>query len=118
MSTHKISATVTLSTLQCAGCSMTFAVPEKFMEDRRDDHGAFRCPRGHSNHYPQESAEERLQGLLEQEESRREAAEERLTEKTACCVRERNRRHGLKGAFVKLQRKLAQSPTLDTGDGK
>jgi hypothetical protein len=40
-------ATVTLSRVCCGECGVTFAVPEKFLSERRYDQKTFYCPNGH-----------------------------------------------------------------------
>lgn len=45
-------------------CGATYALPEDFLAQRRDDHNTFYCPNGHRRHYPQKSDEEKLQEQL------------------------------------------------------
>jgi hypothetical protein len=52
--------TETIHTLQCAYCTMTFGVPRRFEEDRRNDHKRFFCPNGHTNVFNVESDEEKF----------------------------------------------------------
>jgi hypothetical protein len=52
--------TQTLNVLQCASCRMTFAIPDLFEKDRRNDHGTFYCPAGHHNVYNGQSEAEKL----------------------------------------------------------
>lgn len=61
-----------LETLECASCCMTFAIPGRFIRDRRKDHHAFYCPKGHSNVYNGKSEAEKLRDQL--------AAKERVLE--------------------------------------
>ena len=49
-----------LSTICCAECAMTFAVPERFETDRRKDHKSFCCPAGHRQSFTAESDEEKM----------------------------------------------------------
>lgn len=51
--------------VECASCCMAFAVPARFVQDRRADHQTFYCPRGHWNHYSQKTEAEILREELE-----------------------------------------------------
>lgn len=61
--------------LTCARCGCLFALTEHFMDSRRDDHGSFYCPMGHSNIFPGKSEAEKLREELAKEISRRSTAE-------------------------------------------
>lgn len=54
----KIEKHTTLETLDCANCGITFAIPDFFMRNRRDDHNNFYCPNGHIQYYPAKTAAE------------------------------------------------------------
>ena len=69
--------TVTLYALQCASCSVTFAIPQKMEEARRQDHQSFSCPNGHSNHYPAKSQAEIYKAKMETEQREAAALRER-----------------------------------------
>lgn len=60
----EVTAVATYNLIQCAGCHITFALDADFEQARRDDHQTFYCPWGHTNYYPEESAEERLRKRL------------------------------------------------------
>ena len=51
--------------LTCANCSMHFAVPSHFENDRRVDHNTFYCPTGHLNYFPQKNDCEMLREELD-----------------------------------------------------
>jgi len=53
--------------LSCAQCGVVFSIPEKLEAQRRDDHGSFWCPNGHSNYFPGKTAEEKKIEWLERE---------------------------------------------------
>lgn len=93
-------ATISLWSLECANCGMTFAVPDKYDDDRREDHRNFHCPSGHPNHYPQQSETERLKLALTNERRQREYAEGQ---------REHHRRSAaaLKGHATRLRKRAA-----------
>jgi hypothetical protein len=50
----------TLSTINCANCTMTFAMPKRFETGRRNDHKSFYCPQGHGQSFSGESDAEKL----------------------------------------------------------
>jgi hypothetical protein len=79
-----IAIQIELVTLQCdhEGCGITFAVPEKWMRGRQNDHQNFYCPNGHPRWFPGKSEAEKLRDEL----SRSKAERERLE-------RERNEAH-------------------------
>lgn len=62
-----------MRTIVCAACGIVFAAPEKWVENRENDHKMFYCPKGHRQHFPQESDKERLR--------------RQLTSKKECCLR-------------------------------
>jgi hypothetical protein len=65
MSTHPIlnNCTVyreqTIHIIECAQCAIDFGIGDNFMRRRREDHGTFYCPNGHSNIYPGPTKAER-----------------------------------------------------------
>lgn len=64
MSEKTLTFTTTLVTVECAECSMTFAMPKDFAKNRRRDHSRFYCPTGHGLSYPAQSEEEILRDQL------------------------------------------------------
>src|SRR6056297_900165 len=72
MSERQIALEVQFEVLGCARCGITFGVPAKVVRERRRDHQSFYCPHGHGNHFPGQSAEEKLRKRLEFERSARE----------------------------------------------
>lgn len=73
----KFTGQETLDTLVCATCSMMFAIPERFDQERRKDHRSFYCPAGHSLSYQHKSNEEKLRDEVAQLQREREFAEAR-----------------------------------------
>lgn len=51
-----------METITCCrqGCGLTFAVPTRWREKRREDHTEFYCPNGHPQHFTGETEAERL----------------------------------------------------------
>lgn len=54
----------------CGECGISFAAPESFWRNRKDDHKTWYCPNGHARHYPGESEKERAERLLSEEQAR------------------------------------------------
>lgn len=76
MATNPLYISARLIQITCCSCGITFAVPERFEEELRKTHANFYCPKGHSNYYPGQSAEEKLQSELRQANMQRDAARE------------------------------------------
>lgn len=68
MSLPALSFTETYELEACANCGIQFAMPVVFIQKRRQDHGSFYCPNGHSLVY-------RGKSEVERERERRIAAE-------------------------------------------
>jgi len=64
-----VTTTITLETLlelvTCVRCGVPFAAPVDMLARRRDDHGAFYCPNGHSLSFPQQTDAEKAQAEVE-----------------------------------------------------
>ena len=58
----KISYTesVNMETYACYRCSMLFSMTADFVSRRREDHGAFYCPQGHSQIFAGDNEKEKL----------------------------------------------------------
>lgn len=60
-----ITLTTNFATATCSWCHFVFAMPETFLNDRRDDHKTFYCPSCcKGTWFPQESDIERLETKL------------------------------------------------------
>jgi hypothetical protein len=68
----RYSDSIVLKTIQCYSCAITFAVPEEWDTNRRNDHESFTCPNGHAQSYLAQSDAEKYKAALEREQ--REAA--------------------------------------------
>lgn len=62
--------TVTLETIACGGCGITYAVPAEWRAARIQDHKTFHCPNGCQRHYPGKTEAEKLREQLERAEGR------------------------------------------------
>lgn len=103
-----IQRAVTLSTLECARCQIAFAVPSSFMSKRKDDHGEFYCPVGHTNYYPNESQAERLARQFEEERARRLREQQEHDQTKAELETTEARRRAEKAAKTRLKNKIAK----------
>lgn len=74
MSLGTLTFSRTLVAQECASCGMTFAVPQDFDSRRRDDHGNFFCPSGHSQRYSGKSELEKAREELVRERARLDQA--------------------------------------------
>lgn len=92
--------TITMSTVNCAQCHITFGTSRDFNSKRQEDHATFYCPQGHHNYYPQESDEEKLRWQLRSSEARRIHAEDEAA------AAERSRR-ALKGQLTRIRNRVA-----------
>lgn len=61
---YSINEFVTLETVVCGKCGITFAMPAKFRSDRLQDGQAFYCPNGHGRVYRDDELD-RLRAQLE-----------------------------------------------------
>lgn len=93
MTKSTIDIGITLETLSCANCGMTFAFPEVVHTRYRHSHDSFYCPVGHQNYYPGKSDLEKVNAQLESTK--------------ASLVFERNLREGAQRQREAVERSLA-----------
>ena len=60
----------TLKTTACKSCGVPYALPDGFLDTRREDHATWYCPNGHHWHYPQDNEVETLKKSLKWERDR------------------------------------------------
>ena len=70
----EFSETVELETQQCYSCGIIFAVPKKFLKNRKEDSATFYCPNYHALTYPKkddngETSKDKLIRLEEENSS-------------------------------------------------
>lgn len=87
--------------IRCGECDIVFAVPQKWLDDRKADHQVWHCPNGHKRVFAAESETERLQRQLEWERGR--SARLYAAYETAG-----RRAAAHKGQLTKLRRKIAK----------
>lgn len=107
MTRHKIAATLTLTTLECADCRMTFAITELFEADRRRDHGTFYCPAGHRNFYGGKSKEEKLSEELSRERQRKAELEDEAKWQREARERAERRASAARGQVTRLKNRAS-----------
>jgi hypothetical protein len=74
-------AHITLVSETCYLCGLVFAMPDRFMKERREDQHSFYCPNGHSQAYVKSAADTLRDELAKQkhltEQAQARAAQER-----------------------------------------
>ena len=93
-------------------CGATYALPERFVEERRDDHETFYCPNGHRRHYPQMSDEEKLQKQLEHCQADRDFWQDGHNDEQERRKAIERSRSSLKGVITKMKRDTKTKPLL------
>ncbi|PZE33973.1 hypothetical protein DEJ21_14080 [Curtobacterium sp. MCSS17_006] len=99
--------TITLTTIECANCHMTFGVPELWEKDRRRKHDGFYCPNGHPLVFNGESdvdKERRLRKAAERSRDYARVAREAAEDQAAAA--ERSSR-SYRGHLTRLRNKIA-----------
>lgn len=94
---------VEMISIVCGQCSLPFAVPARFDEERRKDHKTFYCPHGHPRVYSGKSDEEKLKEQLKQKEKLLEDKTNLLAEAQAAARRLRDERVNTVNAFLNEQ---------------
>ena len=74
------SFTVILEIHECLTCGVPYGFTPEYRKRRQEDHKYFRCPNGHSQHYPGKNTEEKLRADLSLVRGQRDRAQE-------CCER-------------------------------
>jgi hypothetical protein len=108
---------ITLEGLTCGNCGITFAVPERWLSERRDNGGGFTCPNGDSRVFLK-SEVDKLREKLEREQRRvilisneRDAAERHASAMKGQVTRIKNRAKAgvcpcCNRSFVQLERHM------------
>lgn len=90
----------TLTVHHCPSCAVAFAMPDRLETERRQDHGTFWCPNGHTLSYPQKTA-------IEKEKERRQRAEEETARVRAALDQELSAHRSTKGQLTKAKKRVA-----------
>jgi len=59
---------ISLKTIECCECSITFAVTSFFYDNRKNSHKEFYCPNGHAQYFAGKSDVEKLREKLADEQ--------------------------------------------------
>ena len=81
--------TVVLQIASCCSCGVIFALTADLDKRRREDHGYFYCPNGHSQHYAGKTEAQKLREQLEAVERQRDRAQARRDHVAACVAQAR-----------------------------
>ena len=101
--------------LNCANCSISFAIPTKLNSELMRNHETFYCPKGHSNYYPGKSDEEKLQEEIHSLEKSLSAANERTDHWYKRTQEEKRSKAAHKAHYTILKKKVkkGQCPCCD-----
>lgn len=99
---------VEMTITDCAACSIVFAVPGRYLDERRKDHRRFYCPNGHSLSYGESEIEKDLRITRQ----RLESAQEFERSQTAALHRERRSHSATKGKLTKAKNKAVAGQCL------
>lgn len=97
-----------LQTVECADCSLVFAISGEFIAKRRRDHSTWYCPSGHSNYYPDKSDIEKLQNQLAQKERSLEWERARATTAEKNAEHTERRLRATKAVVTKTKQRIAR----------
>lgn len=96
--------------VDCASCGIEFGLGADFIERRRDDHGDFSCPNGHTLHFggrsELEKDRDRLQRLYESANARADAWKDQAEAAE-------HRRRGQKAANTRLRKRIAAGVCIE-----
>lgn len=104
---NTIQVEMTLVALDCATCGATFAMSELLNQKKRRDHAAFYCPSGHSNYYPQQTAEEKVRDELAQVRAKLAAAKREAEWAKQDYQAEKRSHTATKGTLTKTLKRVA-----------
>ncbi len=92
--------TITLELMVCSDCGVVYGLSERYQQARSEDHKSWYCPNGHSQHYPQETREERLKRQLDATSRQLSRTQSRL--ETA-----KRQKAAARGQLTKTRRRIA-----------
>ena len=101
--------TTVLATEVCCNCQMPFAMPASLQRDaRKDPEIWFYCPRGHQQHYPGRTEEDRLRDKLARETRRANMAEETARHQRSRAVDAERSRAAYKAVATRQRNRIAR----------
>jgi hypothetical protein len=98
-----ITRTVVLIDTSCVNCGIAFAVPDWWIQARRDDGKDFWCPNGHRLHFGQNTLEQRLARAEQARDAARAHARAVQDQNDA----ERRAHAATKGQLTKTRKRVA-----------
>ena len=99
---------VSLSTISCSECGITFAAPDVWVRDRRRDHATFYCPNGHGQAYLGKSDVELAKAEAEALRSRLAVARQDAKYQRERRVSAERSRSAIKGQLTKVKNRVAR----------
>lgn len=97
---------VTLVALDCASCSVAFAVTDDFNTRRREDHNDFYCPNGHPNVYKGKTEADKLREQIKQKDQETERYRDWLAETRTDLAAEKRQHAATKGKLTKTVNRI------------
>jgi len=104
---YTYSPTQDIHIITCAACSIPFGITTAFENRRREDHGTFYCPVGHSNFYPQDNEVEKLRKQLVREKDWRQWEADQRMAAEADAKHQRYVAGAAKGRITKMKKRIA-----------
>lgn len=96
----------TLTKMCCCTCGITYAIPERFRQMRKDDGVSWRCPNGHHQSYC-ESITKKLERKLNREIASHDRTRTSLTHSRERTDNAERRVSAQKGVATKLRKRAA-----------
>lgn len=93
--------------IECASCNIDFGIGDDFMSRRRQDHGTFYCPNGHSNVYNGDSEAEKLRKEVERSKQRERDAFDYATRERERRLLAERQRAAAKGQVTRIKNRIA-----------
>jgi len=93
--------------IQCAGCGIDFGIGQDFERRRREDHGTFYCPNGHSNVYDHETEAENLRFQNERLRAQAKTARENEQFHRERAAHERRSAAAVRGHLTRLRNRIS-----------
>lgn len=91
----------------CCTCSMQFAMPQSFQQQRKDDHKSFYCPHGHAQSYTGKTEAERLREELDRTTRRLDSANAEIVQNRETLEHQARRISAAHGQITKLKNRAA-----------
>lgn len=101
-----ITFSIDLEIVHCANCGVPFGITRDYEQRRREDHGSFFCPAGHSNVFKGKTDAERLREQLQRKEQDLAAEVERRRRAEAAVQAEQFKTRAERAAKTKLKNRV------------